>query len=239
MSSRPTLRPPRPIPPPHGWAEFHPLFRKLGLGLIPVLGFCAVSYVWFDQPAALWFKANLTGTWSIVFHRLTDLGLGGVWLVPAFLGGFLFRRAEFSAKTVQAEQRLHYAANGAIMLFASVAGSGLLVDLLKGVIGRLRPYELFQHQLYGFDPLTLNWARTSFPSGHGQTAFAALTVFAVIWPRFRIPFLLLALLIAASRVIISVHYLSDVVMGAYCGFAGAALLARLFERRGWDLRNEG
>lgn len=230
-------RPIDPNAPVREGRGFAPLVRALLLGLIPVLAFCVVSYLWFDQPVALWFKANLVGTWSLVFHRLTDLGLGGVWLIPAFCGAFYFRRAEFSAKTVQSERRLHLAANGSILLFASVAGSGLVVDLLKGLIGRLRPYELFQHGLYGFEPLTLNWAKNSFPSGHGQTAFAALTVFAAVWPRFRIPFLLLALLVAASRVIISVHYLSDVVMGAYCGFAGTALLVRLFELRGWDLRD--
>ncbi len=226
-------------PVPDADKGFGPLIRRLLLGLIPVLAFCVISYIWLDRPVAEWFKANLTGTWSIVFHRLTDLGLGGVWLVPAFFGGFLFRFAEFSAKTVPAERRLHLAANGSIFLFASVAGSGLTVDLLKGLIGRLRPYELFQHAAYGFEPLTLHWSKNSFPSGHGQTAFAALTAFAVVWPRFRVPLLMLAVLIAASRVIISVHYLGDVVMGAYCGFAGTALLARLFALRGWDLREGG
>ena len=212
------------------------MVRKLTLGLIPVLVFCAVSYVWLDRPIALWFKANLAGTWSIVFHRLTDLGLGGVWLIPAAAGAILFRWQQVRAKTDRAELNWRLGANGALFLFASVALSGILVDLLKGIIGRLRPYELFEHQLYGFAPLSLDWARTSFPSGHGQTAFAALTAFAMVFPRARIPLLLLATAIAASRVIISVHYLSDVAMGAYLGYAGSVLLAHQFIAHGWDLR---
>jgi membrane-associated phospholipid phosphatase len=216
--------------------EFASLVRRLLIGLIPVLIFCAISFVWIDRPLALWFKANLVGSWSTVFHRLTDLGLGGVWLIPAVVGAILFRWQQVRAKTDKSELNWRLGANGALFLFASVASSGLLVDLLKGLIGRLRPRELFDHQLYGFRPLSLDWAHTSFPSGHGQTAFAALTAFAIVFPRARVPLLLIAAVIAASRVIISVHYLSDVVMGSYLGFAGAVLLAQQFIARGWDLR---
>jgi len=209
--------------------------RRLLIGLVPVLVFCAISYLWIDRPVALWFKANLVGFWSVLFHRITDLGLGGVWLVPAGIGLIVFRVLQVRARTDLAERRLRVSANGATFLFVSVAGSGLLVDAIKGVIGRLRPYELFQHQLYGFAPLSVAWSHTSFPSGHGQTAFAALSALAVALPRWRIPFYALAGLIAASRVIISVHYLSDVAMGAYLGLAGTLLLARLFAARGWAL----
>ncbi len=212
-----------------------PLRRRLLLVLAAVLAFCAVSYVWFDRPVALWFKANLHGTWSDVFHRLTQLGLGGVWLVPAGIGAILFRWAQVRAKSDAAQRRWHVHANAALFLFASVAGSGIVVDLLKGLIGRLRPNELFVHGAYGFAPFSIHWGMNSFPSGHGQTIVAAMTSLAVIWPRGRAFWYLVALAVAASRVIISVHYLSDVAMGAYCGAVGTILLARLFAARGWRI----
>jgi membrane-associated phospholipid phosphatase len=215
---------------------FAPLIRPLIVAFVLVLAFCAVSYLWIDRPLALWFKANLAGFWSVLFHRLTDLGLGGVWLIPAAVGAVVFRWLQISAKTDRTERNFRIGANGATFLFATVAGSGLLVDLLKGLIGRLRPYELFQHHLYGFAPFSVEWSRNSFPSGHGQTAFAALSTFAVILPRWRIPLYAAALVVAASRVIISVHYLSDVAMGSYLGLVGTILLARLFAARGWELR---
>lgn len=209
--------------------------RPILVGFAVVLVLCAISYVWLDRPVALWFKANLQGFWSDVFHRLTDLGLGGVWLVPAAAGAILFRWRQVRAKTEEGERRWLVRANGALFLFVSVAASGLIVDLLKGLIGRLRPYELFTHQAYGFEPFSIHWSHNSFPSGHGQTAFAALSALAAIWPRVRIPLYALAVLIAASRVIISVHYLSDVLMGSYMGAVGTMLLARLFQARGWRI----
>lgn len=211
------------------------LWRRLVLVFGVTLVFCAVSYVWFDRPVALWFKANLHGTWSDLSHRVTDLGLGGVWLIPSGIGAILFRWAQVRAKSDAAVARWHVHANAALFMFVSVAGSGLIVDVLKGLIGRLRPYELFVHGAYGFVPFSLHWSMNSFPSGHGQTIFAAMTSLAVIWPRGRYFWLLVAVVVAASRVIISVHYLSDVAMGAYCGTVGTVLLARLFAARAWKI----
>jgi membrane-associated phospholipid phosphatase len=219
------------------------LRRRLIIAFLVVLLFCAVSYVWLDRPVALWFKANLHGTWSDIFHRLTDLGLGGVWLVPAGIGAILFRwveiRARRGARAGWSVERWHLHANAALFLFVSVAASGLVVDLLKGLIGRLRPYELFVHNAYGFVPFSIHWNMNSFPSGHGQTIVAAMTALAAIWPRGRALWYLLAVAVAASRVIISVHYLSDVVMGCYCGALGTILLARLFAARGWKIDVSG
>ena len=216
-----------------------PLRRRLVLVFAATLLFCAGSYLWLDRPVALWFKANLHGTWSVLFHRITELGLGGVWLVPAALGAILFRWAEVRAKSDRAQALWHVHANAALFLFLSVAASGLTVDLLKGVIGRLRPYELFVHGAYGFAPLSIDWGRNSFPSGHGQTIVAAMTSLAAIWPRGRPLWYAVAVLVAASRVIISVHYLSDVAMGAYFGVVGTILLARLFRARGWQIDVSG
>ncbi len=228
-----------PVPPPR--VVDPPLLRRLLIGLAVVLVFCAISYVWFDQPVAVWFKANLVdGTWaSKIIHRATDLGLGGVWLVPAGVGAIVFRAAQVRAKTAASMEQMHLNANASLFLFVSVAGSGVVVDVLKGLIGRLRPYELFAHQAYGFQPLSIHWSMNSFPSGHGQTIFAAMTALAVILPRARYLWLLIAVLVAATRVIVSVHYLSDVVMGAYCGIVGTVLLARLFAAREWRLRVGG
>lgn len=218
-----------------------PLRRRLLFALAVVLVFCAISYVWIDQSLAVWFKDNLiegSPAWRVV-HRITDLGLGGVWLVPAGVGAIVFRLMQVRAKTADAVERMHLNANAAIFLFVSVAASGIVVDILKGLIGRLRPYELFVHNAYGFQPFSLHWNMNSFPSGHGQTIFAAMTAFAVILPRLRYLWLVLAVVIAASRVILSVHYLSDVAMGSYCGIVGTILLARLFAAREWRVRADG
>jgi len=242
--------------------------RRLALTFALTLLFCAVSYVWLDRPVALWFKANLVGDWSDYFHRLTRLGLGSVWLIPSGLAAILFRwrslggiesgdweapRRRGSRLAPLASAPWHWMskliggdaeaarirANAALFLFVSVAGSGIAVDVLKGLIGRLRPEELFARGVYGFDPFTIHWAMNSFPSGHGQTAIAGATALALFWPRLRLLLLALGALVAASRVVVSVHYLSDVAMGAWFGAAGTALLGRLFAARGWPIRLDG
>jgi membrane-associated phospholipid phosphatase len=213
-------------------------WRRLIAGLVVALAFCVVSYFFFDRPVALWFKANLAGEWLRFFKAVTDLGLGGAWLIPSGIGMIVFRWRQVASRDAARAALWRMRANASTLLFVSVAASGLFVDLLKALIGRLRPNELFAHGDYGFAPLSIDWSMTSFPSGHGQTAFAAMTVLAAIWPRGRIAFLALATLIAASRVIVSVHYLSDVIMGAYFGAAGTILLVRLFRARGWEIRDE-
>lgn len=204
------------------------------MGFIATALFCVPSYLWLDRPVALWWKASLAGFWQHVFKTITDLGLSQIYLVPA---GLLW--LAFFALERRQPGRWQVRRNAAAFVFASVAASGLFVDAVKGLAGRYRPRELFDHGLYGFDPFTAHWAMNSFPSGHGQTAFAAMTALMVIVPRLRWLWLAIAVLVAASRVITSVHYLSDVAMGSYLGIAGTVLLRRWFEARGWALRREG
>jgi membrane-associated phospholipid phosphatase len=66
----------------------------------------------------------------------------------------------------------------------------------------------------------------TFPSGHAALAFAAFTVLGRAFPRGRWWFLALACGVAASRVLVGEHFLSDVVAGAGVGYLCArAVLA--------------
>jgi undecaprenyl-diphosphatase len=69
------------------------------------------------------------------------------------------------------------------------------------------------------------------PSGHATTAFAAAVAIALIWPRLRWPMLVYAVIIAASRVALDAHYLSDVIAGAFVGSIGALMVRDWFARR--------
>ncbi len=102
-------------------------------------------------------------------------------------------------------------------------GLGSLAStLLKGAFDRARPSE-------EWPPLVDMPSNASFPSGHATQAFAAAA--AIVWlvPSLRVPALVLAALVAASRVVLGVHYASDVIVGALVGLAvgtGVALVAR-------------
>jgi undecaprenyl-diphosphatase len=65
----------------------------------------------------------------------------------------------------------------------------------------------------------------SFPSGHAATSFAAAAALSVLVPRLRVPALVLAALVAISRVYLGVHFWVDVLAGAFLGAAIGAGLA--------------
>lgn len=75
-------------------------------------------------------------------------------------------------------------------------------------------------------------ADASFPSGHAATAFAAAGVVAIRYPALRVPLLVLAALIALSRVYLGVHYPLDVVAGATLGLAIAWAVVTVAGRAG-------
>jgi undecaprenyl-diphosphatase len=95
---------------------------------------------------------------------------------------------------------------------------------LKHAFRRERPCELEPHC----------WARLlppdqfSFPSGHTITAFAITAALAGFYPEMLPGLLFCAISIAASRVVLGMHFLSDVLagaaLGATLGVAAAALI---------------
>jgi undecaprenyl-diphosphatase len=77
-----------------------------------------------------------------------------------------------------------------------------------------------------FRPFSVGHAGLAFPSGHAALAFAVAVVLGTAFPQARWWFLLLASGVAASRVLMGEHFLSDVIAGAGVGYACArAVLA--------------
>lgn len=198
--------------------------------------FAVFSYGTLDRPVARLFKSTLSGNWEGFFKIVTHLGLGGYWIAPGVvvLLFCLWRRRRAIAPAEQDNWR--HASLSALYFVLTTVVTGVLTDVIKPLVGRLRPRELFEQGLYGFHPLTTDWATNSFPSGHSQAIFSAMTALAVILPRYNLMWFALAVLVATSRVVTSVHYLSDVAAGIYIGVAGAVLFRRAFAARGIDVR---
>jgi len=64
-----------------------------------------------------------------------------------------------------------------------------------------------------------DWALTKhiFPSGHAQTAFALAASLTILFPRWGVPLFVAATAVGISRIILTSHYLSDVIAGAGIG----------------------
>jgi undecaprenyl-diphosphatase len=95
----------------------------------------------------------------------------------------------------------------------AVATGIVLFHRLKRMVGRVRPRDIEPHC----------WAhivtrdKFSFPSGHSTTAFAVALSLGSFYPEIMPVLLVLAANVAVSRVVIGMHYLSDVVVGSGMG----------------------
>lgn len=104
--------------------------------------------------------------------------------------------------------------------FVALSSGGLatvtgffLFRALKDVSRRKRPCEIEPHC----------WAKIlppdqfSFPSGHSITAFAIAVAVGTFYPQLQVPLYFLAASIAISRVVLGMHFLSDILAGSAIG----------------------
>ncbi|MEG0418985.1 phosphatase PAP2 family protein [Gordonibacter sp.] len=152
-----------------------------------------------------------------VMPFVTHLGdLGIVWLVTA------------AVLVAQPKRRVYGIAVVVALLLTVVVGS----LVLKPLVGRMRPYDV----VGGFPLLIPPPTGDSFPSNHSMASFAAATVICLL-PRAgrgvtaaKIGAIVVATLIAFSRLYLYVHFPSDILVGAVLGvalgFAAVALAKR-------------
>lgn len=98
----------------------------------------------------------------------------------------------------------------------------LIVNVcMKNGFARIRPYETLTDLLF----LIEKQSDFSFPSGHSASSFAsAVVLFKQLPKRYGIPILILAILIAFSRLYMGVHYPTDILAGILIGSIVALLI---------------
>jgi undecaprenyl-diphosphatase len=109
------------------------------------------------------------------------------------------------------------------MLVTGATGVGLY-KLLKHTLVRERPFIQCAHISLGAAPLD----RYSFPSGHTLHAVSFTTLALSHYPELALLLVPFAILVAASRVVLGLHYPTDVLAGAGIGFALASASLQLF-----------
>ena len=152
-----------------------------------------------------WIRGNLYCDFlDAVMPVITFLGNGGwFWIAVAVLMLF-FKRTRKTA----------------LMMGAALVLGLLVCNLfLKPVVARIRPYEVVD----GIKLLIGEQSDFSFPSGHTTASFEGATVLMMRDKRFGIPAMVLAVLIAISRMYLYVHYPTDIIGGIVVGVACALL----------------
>ncbi len=109
---------------------------------------------------------------------------------------------------------------------ALAAATGIAIFLyVKKATGRKRPCAFEPHCWATLLPPD----QFSFPSGHTITAFAVALSLSHFYPELTVGLLFCAVSIAASRILLGMHFVSDVIVGAAIGillaFGATALVA--------------
>jgi len=196
-------------------ATFVALLAVAGILLLMVRTETGVAR--FDLAAAQWGATHATVGSTAVLRRLSLLGgTAGVIFVAVVAGLVEYRRLPDRAVPV--------------LLAATVLGQFALTNGIKEIVERARPDI---SQLTGF-------AGSSFPSGHASAAAATFAVVALLVGRRRSRSaraviagvaVAVAVIVAGTRVLLGVHWLTDVLAGLAIGWAWFALWSIAFGGR--------
>ena len=209
-------------PPRAGAAPVWRAYARVAVGALVAIVALILIMVFIDVPAIR--AARQAPQWLVASFRFaTDFGLAGWFLIP--LGGALLLVALVASPALTRMSQLVLAALAVRLgfLFLAIAVPGLVVTIVKRIVGRARPLVAGEDVfLYKFFLWRVEYA--SFPSGHATTAFSVAVAFGALWPRLRPLLWTYAIVIALSRVIVTAHHPSDVVAGAIAGAVGALLV---------------
>jgi len=111
---------------------------------------------------------------------------------------------------------------------AALIGIAIFVST-KRISGRKRPCEIEPHCWATLLPPD----RFSFPSGHTITAFSVGVTLGLFYPMLMPVLLFCAVSIALSRIVLGMHFLSDVLAGMVLGVALGCASITTFASLGW------
>lgn len=181
----------------------------------------------FDWSVFAWVRETLWNpVLDVIMKYITLLGEGGViWIILA-VGLICTKR-----------YRKCGIAMGAALIIMVIFNDAIL----KNLICRPRPFNLYDSnpELFPmwkdfndaiFPNIVSRPTSYSFPSGHSSSSFAAMLPLLKEDKRLGIPALILAILIAFSRVYVHVHYATDVIVGALVGILYALVAMAIVKK---------
>lgn len=189
-------------------------FLVIGLGCVAI-----------DRRAVHFFYDHV----SLGFHRFlirtTHLAKAAHWLTVAIIAvavsWSLQRASEHSGQNSAVITRAFQSA----LAFILALGLGtIVIHTAKLLLGRRRPRDELELNLYGFIPFGFNLKHNSFPSGHALTIFCVAVIATTLLPQAALLWFALALWLALTRALLTAHFLSDVFIGAGIGLLCARIV---------------
>lgn len=228
----------------HGTGTGHPLLPRhpafyavIALTCISIAG----CMLWFDLPAAQRAKHFYTEIPQTLyfFKQLTKLGSSGWILVLSGSAALYLSATRWWSYHRRDRLKLLNLHADATFTFFLIGISGILVWLLKNLIGRARPKMLDITDHLHFDPAAFQAEFASFPSGHATTTGALAIILVLLLPKLRLVWIGVGIAAGFSRVVVGAHYPSDVICGLALGAFFSWLVARFLAQRGIMFRQRG
>ncbi|HWA29507.1 MAG TPA: phosphatase PAP2 family protein [Rhizomicrobium sp.] len=151
-------------------------------------------------------------------NRTTDWAKGAYWLALSLT---VLLVSQAAIRLWGATPLMEYWSNLSLAYLASLAAGSVILHTIKVVLGRRRPRDELELNLYGFRPFHFDLQHDSFPSGHALTICCVAVIASAAAPALTLLWFAIAFYLALTRVFLNAHYLSDVFVGAATGILTA------------------
>ena len=203
---------------------------RLAVGSVAGIALVAATMILVDAPAVT--AAQRAPSWLIqIFDHVTEFGKSFWFLIPIALALAMIALLATPALPRMSQGVLAALAVRLGFLFFAIGLPGLVFSVGKRLVGRARPFVEGSANPLIYRPLGWSVEYASLPSGHAIDAFAAAMAIGALWPRARLVLWTYAVLIAVSRVVLTAHFPSDVMVGAVVGVIGALLVRDWYAAR--------
>ena len=206
--------------------------RQIIYSIFVALALTLLSIFFFDQPIAA-FVHSVGGESSVILRQ----GTAFLDLISGFsINRYALTYALLATAAILFVWKSTRAAAW-MLLFIGVAQivTRLTAGTLKNVFYRLRPFEVIQAGNWDWN--FFGDRGNSFPSGHAAHWWGLFFPLAFLFPRSRIPLLIIPLFISVARVGVNDHWCSDVIASAAIAATITLLFIWLFRMKEPAVRN--
>lgn len=215
-------------------------YNVLKIYILALVSGIILTIYYVDIPLAIFINNNVGKATYVIFNKITVIGsFKFIVLMNILLVCFSLFRQYFSKNQAIVDK---YKNLTKLLLFSALAQSisAIAIQLLKFLFGRMRPFYYLTlnqpHRQFTF--FNFQYEYVSFPSGHSAGIWAFITCLMIIFRNNKYSKLLIipGFLISISRLILNVHYLSDIFVGALLGIFLSSIIMKVLNSLNQDNR---